>query len=192
MDIKLKTSTSWWTIVLCLSVGLVAGFFAGRHTVEKGEKVTYIREASVTGVAGPLEPVSVEVPTSPALPVRTDTVYVDRVMYTREVVDTAAIIADYELKRSYTAQLFDNQYGKLSLSLSTQYNRLGNLSYEFTPVTKIIYRERAWRPFATATYNTLGYGSVGVGLSYKSIGIGFEYVTDFKRHGVGIAVNRFF
>jgi HK97 family phage major capsid protein len=36
-------------------------------------------------------------------------------MYTREVVDTAAIIADYELKRSYAAQLFDNQYGKPDL-----------------------------------------------------------------------------
>jgi hypothetical protein len=177
--------------VVCLTAGIVIGFFAGRHTVSE-EKTVYVREASVSGVSAPLEPVSVETPSAPILPVRTDTVYLDHIVYIRTTVDTAAIIADYELKRSYTTRLFDNQHGTLDLSLSTQYNRLGALSYEFTPITKVVYRERAWRPFATATFNTLGYVGAGVGLSYKSTGIGLEYVTDFKKHGFGIVFHRLF
>jgi hypothetical protein len=116
------------------------------------------------------------------------TVYVDRVMYVREVVDTAAIIADYELKRSYVIPLFDNQYGKLDLSLSAQYNRLGVLSYEFMPVTKVVYREKTWRPFACLTYGSLGYVGGGAGIFDKSTGISIQYQTDFKKNGFGISV----
>jgi hypothetical protein len=154
--------------------------------------VRYVREATVAGTAGAPEPVRVEVPVSPVLPVRMDTVYVDRVMYTREAVDTAAIIADYELKRSYAVPLFDNQYGKLDLSLSTQYNRLGDLSYEFTPVTEVMYRERTWRPFASLTYGSFGYVGGGAGIFYKSTGIGIQYITDLKRNGFGITVVKLF
>jgi hypothetical protein len=113
-------------------------------------------------------------------------------MYTREVVDTAAIIADYELKRSYVTQLFDNQYGKLDLALSTQYNRLGDLSWEFTPVTKVVYREKTWRPFLSVTYGSLGYVGGGAGIFYKSTGINIQYITDLKRNGFSISVVKSF
>jgi hypothetical protein len=111
---------------LCLAVGTVARFLAGRHVVERAETVRYVKEASVTGKIELIEPFRVEIPSLPVLLTRIDTVYVDRIAYTREVVDTAAIIADYELRRLYKTQLFDNQYGKLDLSLSTQYNQLGD------------------------------------------------------------------
>jgi hypothetical protein len=176
--------------IICLASGIVTGFLAGRRTVE--QTVKYVAEKPFAGKVENIEPVKVEVPVSPVLPTRTDTVYLDNIVYTREVVDTAAIIADYELKRSYSKQLFDNQYGKLSLSLSTQYNRLGDLAYEFTPITQIVYRERTWRPFATASFSSLGYIGIGGGLYYKNIGVSVRYVTDFKKNGVDIGVYKVF
>jgi hypothetical protein len=109
-------------------------------------------------------------------------------MYTREVVDTAAIIADYELKRSYVVPLFNNEYGKLNLSLSTQYNRVSTLSYDFSPVIKIVYRERTWQPFAMAQYSTLGGVAAGAGAFYRKTGFYLMYGSDFHRHGAGAGV----
>ena len=184
-----------WMLCCCLGfllAGGMAGFFAGRRFSEKTETIKYVREPAVTGTVTPLNPVKVEVPDIAWLPTRTDTVYVDQVMYARQVVDTAAIIADYELKRSYAMPLFDNNYGKLSLSLSTQYNRLGEVSYEFIPITKIVYRERTWRPFVDVSYSTFGYVGGGAGIFYKSTGIGIQYQTDFKRNGLGIRLVKTF
>jgi hypothetical protein len=177
---------------LCLAVGTVAGFLAGRRTVERTETVRYAKETPVTGKIELLEPVKIEIPSLPVLLTRMDTVYVDRIAYTREVIDTAAIIADYELRQLYKTQLFDNQYGKLDLSLSTQYNRLGDLSYEFTPVTKIVYREKDWRPFVSVTYGSLGYIGAGGGLYYKYLGVSVQYVTDLKRNGICVGIYKAF
>ena len=116
---------------LLLLAGFLAGFFAARrlaHNASTVERVEYVHEPAVTGSVHLPEPVCIEVPALLSLPVRTDTVYVDTAVYLREVVYTAAIIRDYELKRLYAVQLFDNQYGKLDVSLSTQYNRLDALS----------------------------------------------------------------
>jgi hypothetical protein len=177
---------------LCLVIGLITGFFAGRHTIEQPESVKYIAEKPVAGTVAPLKPVRVEIPAMPLLIMRTDTVYVDQVAYTREVVDTAAIIANYELKRFYETRLFDNQYGKLDLSLSTQYNQLGALSYVFTPITKTVYRERIWRPFVSATYGSLGYIGAGGGLYYKSVGVSVQYTTNLQKNGFEIEVFKMF
>jgi hypothetical protein len=177
---------------LCLAIGTVAGFLAGRRTVERLETVRYVKETPVTGKIELLEPFKVEIPSLPVLLTRMDTVYVDRVVYTREVVDTAGIIADYELRRLYKTRLFDNQYGKLDLSLSAQYNRLGDLSYEFTPVTRIVYREKDWRPFVSVMYRSLGYIGAGGGLYYKSLGVSVQYVTDLKRNGVSVGIYKAF
>jgi hypothetical protein len=175
---------------VCLAAGLIGGFITGRKTIK--ETIKYVREEAVTGTIERIEPVRIDMPETSVLPSRIDTVFVDKVMYTREIVDTAAIIADYEIKRSYATQLFDNQYGKLNLSLSTQYNRLGNVSYEFIPVTKMVYRERVWRPFAMVSFSSLGTVGLGGGMFYKSAGLGVQYVTDFKRNGIGISVYRVF
>jgi hypothetical protein len=175
---------------MCLFAGAVGGFMTGRRTIE--ETVKFVREETVNGTIEHIDPVRVDVPETPVLPGRIDTVFVDKVMYTREVVDTATIIADYVLKRSYATQLFDNQYGRLNLSLSAQYNRLGSVSYEFVPVTKVTYRERMWRPFVTASVSTLGSVGAGAGVFYKSAGAGAQYVTDFKRYGIEVNVYMLF
>jgi hypothetical protein len=188
----MKTKYILLCCAVCLVIGTVAGFFAGRRTVERAESVRYIKEMPVAGTIGTIEPVRVEIPSLPVLLTRIDTVYVDRIAYMREVVDTAGIIVDYELRRLYKTQLFDNQYGKLDLSLSAQYNRLGDLSYEFTPVTKVVYRDKAWRPFVSVTYGSMGYIGAGGGLYYKSVGVCLQYVTDLKRNGVCVSFYKAF
>ena len=150
--------------------------------------VEYIRLPPITGLIEPPAPVCIEAPALPALPLRTDTIYIDTVIYLREVIDTAAIIADYELKRSYAVPLFDNHYGKLSLSLSTQYNRLDTLSYEFLPVYKTVYLEKTWQPFAMIQYSTIGGISVAGGLFYRRAGYYIMYSSDFRRRGLGAGV----
>jgi hypothetical protein len=175
--------------LVCLTIGSIAGFLAGRRTIEPPGTVKYIRETPIHDTIRRLEPVRVETTVMSLLPMRQDTVYIDRMVYTREVVDTAAIIADYELKRSYAVQLFDNkQYGKLNIGFDVQYNRVGEMSYEFVPVTRIVYQEKAWRPFLSISYGTLGYAGVGAGMFYRSIGVGVQYVTDLKRNGIGFSV----
>jgi hypothetical protein len=177
---------------VCLVTGLVIGFLAGRRTIEQPQSTKSIEEKPITGTITQLNPVRVEIPATPLLITRWDTVYVDRIAYTREVVDTAAIIADYELKRMYETRLFDNRFGKLDLSLSTQYNQLGDLSYVFTPVTRTVYREKVWRPFVSATYGSLGYIGAGGGIYYKSIGVSLQYTTNLQKNGFGISVYKVF
>ncbi|MDR1224057.1 MAG: hypothetical protein LBL07_14435, partial [Tannerella sp.] len=87
---------------------------------------------------------------------------------------------------------FDNQYGKLELSLSSQYNRIGEVSYEFIPVTKVLYRERVWMPFVFASYGSPGFIGAGGGVFYNSWGVSLQYLTDFKGNGFGIGVYRAF
>ncbi|MDR1224780.1 MAG: hypothetical protein LBL07_18175, partial [Tannerella sp.] len=87
---------------------------------------------------------------------------------------------------------FDNQYGKLELSLSSQYNRIGEVSYEFIPVTKVLYRERVWRPFVFASYGSVGAIGAGAGVYYGNWGIGVQYLTDLKGNGFGVSVYRAF
>jgi hypothetical protein len=157
-----------------------------------GETVKFVREETVCGMVEEFVPVGVEEPVLPVLPVRWDTVVVERVVYRREVVDTAAIVADYALKRSYAALLFDNEYGRMNLSLSTQYNRPESVSYEFVPVTRLVYRDRVWQPFIMASFSSLGSVGAGAGVFYMSTGASVQCVTDFKRVGVGVSVYRIF
>ena len=175
--------------LLLLLTGGVLGFFAARRSTHQLPSVEYVREPAITGLIEPPAPVRVEVPALPTLPIRTDTVYIDTVIYLREVVDPAAIIADYELKRSYLVPLFDNQYGKLSLSLSTQYNRPDTLSYEFLPVYKTVYMEKTRQPFAIFHYSAIGGTGVGGGLFCRRAGYYIMYSSDFRhRRGLGAGV----
>jgi hypothetical protein len=170
--------------LLLLLTGAALGFLLARRWAPQPATVEYIREPPVAEAIAPPRPVKVETPSAPALPMRTDTVYVDRVMHVTLRVDTAAIIADYELRRSYVTPLFDNQYGKLTLSLSTQYNRLDALSYEFIPVTKTVYTEKTWQPFVLAQYSTLGAAALGAGTFYRKTAYYIMYTTDFRRQAL--------
>jgi hypothetical protein len=181
-------------LIVALLAVFLFGYYVGKSSYKKaGETVTLQPDTTVTG-ASFATLTDEEQPENPVLPVRFDTVYIDTVVYIVQTVDTAAIIADYVLKRNYYATLFDNTYGKLNLSLSTQYNRLGALDYDFTPLRNVtsgtVEPQRLWLPFVSTSYSLTGYWGVGAGFFYKRIGFEYQYqyegITKTTGHLFGI------
>jgi len=157
---------------------VLIGFLIGRQVIETGEKTVYVKEEPISETITGIEPVVEERPEVSALPVKRDTFWRDSIRYVIEKVDTAAIIAEYEMRRFYQVLLFDNNYGKLDVSMNSQYNRLGDVSYTFVPIVKevIRYRERVWQPYVAASFSTLSNSAgIGGGVFYKSIGFEYQY-----------------
>ena len=67
----------------------------------------------------------------------TDTIYKDVPVIDREG-SIAETVRDWNRTREYDRLLFDNEFGKLTIVLSVQYNELQKLSYFFTPMYKEI------------------------------------------------------
>ena len=166
-------------IILAIIASLIIlaiGFLLGRSMSTVVTKIEYVKEPPISGLITGLVPVSEEKPEKPNLPVRRDTVYINNVIYVTEKVDSAAIIADYELKRTYSVPVFDNQYGKLDLTFNTQYNKSDSIKYEFFPIVKVktVTKERAFAPFASASYLSTGHAGFGGGFFYKKIGVEYQ------------------
>lgn len=172
--------------LFCLSLG----FVTGRQTVNVKESTEYVKGETVKGSVYSPNLVKVETPRNPQLPTVPVVTYIDGKEYEYYKVDTAAIIAEYEKKRYYKELLFDNNYGKLELNLTTQYNSLTGLDYSFTPITtvKTIERKRVWMPFVSASYSSLNYAGFGGGIFYHDIGLNVRYVTDFSRKGIDVGL----
>jgi hypothetical protein len=172
--------------LVCLAVG----FFTGRCTTEVETKTEYIEGEPVSGNIPNIEPIHTETPEISTLPVKIDTISVDNIQHVVQKVDTAAIIREYEVKRFYSETLFNNQYGKLDISFSTQYNKVSDLKYGFSPITiiKTVEKERVFTPFVSVSYNTLKQAGIGGGLFYHDTGIQVRYITDFKAKGLDLSV----
>lgn len=175
----------WYALAL---VGLVAGFSAGRATVQDKTVVKYEKGKTISDTIylGKLVPYATNIPKSPVFPMKHDTLWVDSVSHDVFVVDTAKIIATYIEKRSYKNTLFDNETnGKLIVSSDVQYNSLVKLGYEFTPIQKIttITRTKIIVPWIEVGYNSFGYVSAGGGIYYYNLGFGARYETDFTKKG---------
>ena len=168
----------WIVFAVGVLLGGVGVHFIERAVVRDVAKTEYIKGETIHVTVPVPPPVSEERPDVATLPVLRDTVYIDNIIYVREKVDTAAIIADYELHRKYEVPLFDNKYGKLDVSVSTQYNKVGSVSYSFVPIETVrtVYAKRTWQPFAGASYSTLfDVVGVGGGMFYHSLGLSYEY-----------------
>lgn len=179
----MKKSTA---ILLCLICVLV-GFLTGRMTNDVVISYNEIKLPEVTGIASNLEPKKEEVPEKPILPMRPDTVYRDSLIYITQLVDTAAIIAEYQLKRLYEETLFDDSNGRMEVSFETQYNRTSNLRWSFTPIQQqiSIREEKIWTPFIMGSYSTLGVVSAGGGVFYHKIGFGVQPAYDYANNKTG-------
>ncbi|EGK01687.1 MULTISPECIES: hypothetical protein [Dysgonomonas] len=144
------------TIVIIYGIiCLVIGFFFGRLYIDSEPKLEYIKGATTTGSVSltQFEPIKEEKP---------DIQYRDTgsIKYVNLPADTAAIIADRELKRTYKLTAFDNKtQGKLELFPVIQYNRLAALDYNYTPIIErqTIYKTKVWQPFISGSYSTLNY-----------------------------------
>ena len=168
--------------VLCL----VIGFFAGRKTIDTKEMVRYVQGETITGSVDLPQPVE-SIPENPTLPMKSDTI----IEYVVQVVDTAAIIADYIIRREYTPILFDNPtIGKLSLSTTVQYNKIIGLNYEFIPIVKEItrYKVHVWQPYVSGYGNTFGQIGLGLGLFRYNVGVEAMYLRDLKNQQTGYGV----
>lgn len=94
-----------------------------------------------------------------------DTVYLEN-------SDTTRILADWATKRDYEETLFDRDtLGTMTIRTSVQYNRLGTVHYDFTPVRKLVTREiytiRKALPFVGAGASTYPSVNAEAGLFWK-------------------------
>ncbi|PXV63871.1 hypothetical protein CLV62_112121 [Dysgonomonas alginatilytica] len=172
-------------LVLIILLALVIGFFIG-PTIKTDKDVKYVKGETVTASidTSKFELLKEE---KPNIQYR-DT---GSIKYRYAPVDTAAIIADYELKRSYKVIAFDDKAkGKLELFPVIQYNKLAGLDYNFTPIQKeiSIQKKQIWMPYASMSYSTLNYIGIGGGIFYHDIGLELRYVTDFNKKGVDIGL----
>lgn len=141
------------------------------------EVVRYVKGETIRDTVPIEEPIHVEVPTLPKLPIKRDTVYIDNIRYITEEVDTSAIIQDYILTRTYEFNVFNNDtLGMFDVKQKIGYNKLLSFDYIFTPITKQItqLREPVFTPFITMGYSTNQSVSLGGGLYYKRIGVEYN------------------
>ena len=110
---------------LSILVSFIVGFIMGRQDNEPEQSVRYVKDQTIEHTIEIPIPYKVETPAKPIyLYKKADTIFNT---ITTEI-DTFAILNDWISKRSYTQDLFDNQYGKLSIDASVQYNKLESLS----------------------------------------------------------------
>lgn len=184
--------------ILIVLISFIAGriifFFVGRSTRKTETEVSYVPGEAVSGSVSnnQFEPVKEEKPEKPLLPTKEIEIqYIDtgsmRIItepkYLYQVVDTAAIIEDYILKRSYSITAFDNkEQGKLLLYPIVQYNKLTGMDYDFTPMQKQTNKHsyKVWQPFVSGSYSTLDYLGLGGGVFYHNLGFEYQYNIDIR------------
>jgi hypothetical protein len=173
--------------LICLAIGLVVGFFIGRATIKTKTEIKYVKGETIHDTIPVPTPYNTYIPIHPVLPVKTDTIQIkDTVRYT-QVVDTAAILSDYIIRRDYNINVFDNKNGKLKVFPSVQYNKLSSFSYEYTPIveTQTINKEKIFTPFVGIGYNSFNQSTAGIGIYYYNLGLEANYNYDFKLHKYG-------
>ncbi len=173
--------------VLIVLISCVVSFFLGRITTRPKETVKYVKGETVTRTVEVPKYVTSVVPVKPVFPVKIDTVYINKEKLVIQTVDTGAIIQNYISERRYAFNVFDNEYGKLNVKQTLQYNELQKFDYEFTPLQKVITRERDRMivPFISSSYNTFGIAGAGGGMFYKNIGVEYKYLQDFDDYKTG-------
>ena len=173
--------------ILWVLAALLIGFFVGRQTVTTKEKVRYIKGETVTERIEVPYPVKEYVPSKPELIYKDKIVYRDTGSIVIREVDSLAILNDYIKGREYAFNVFDNQNGKLDVNQVIQYNRLQSFDYSFTPIHREItrYKEKAFTPFVSGSYNTFDVLGVGGGLFIRNFGIEYNYLYQFPTNQVG-------
>lgn len=188
--------------LLSFVAGIIIFFFVGRSAIKTETEISYVPGETVSGsVSNNLfEPVKEEKPDKPLLPTKEieiqyrDTGSVKTITETKyliQIVDTAAIIADFILKRSYSITAFDNkEQGKLLLYPTVQYNKLTGMDYDFTPIQKQknTYLQKVWQPFVSGSYSTLDYLGLGGGVFYHNLGFEYQYNIDIRSKPVALPV----
>lgn len=167
---------------LCILVCLTVGFIIGQQYTKPEQSIKYIKGETIEKIVEVPIPYKIQIPAQPLfLYKKADTIYNTVTV----AIDTTAILNDWITRKSYTEDLFDNQYGKLTIDASVQYNQLGALKYNFTPLHKEIsvIKRQTWMPYVGISYSTLNHVGIGGGMFYHNLGIGAKYITDFNKKG---------
>lgn len=175
-----------YKIILVL-IACLASFFAGRLTTKQKDTVKFVKGETIYRTIEVPKFITSTIPTAVFLPVKKDTLFIGKEKIVIQTVDTAKIIENYVAERRYAFNVFDNEYGKLNVKQTLQYNELQKFDYEFTPLQKVITRERDRMivPFISSSYNTFGIAGAGGGMFYKNIGVEYKYLYDINSHGNG-------
>jgi hypothetical protein len=166
-------------LVIGIIAALAAGFYLGRRSVIVTETTTveYQRMPTISVSVSP-ESLRFTVPELPQWLYFTDTIT------QQQVIDTAAILADWALKREYGARLIDDTTGTVDYSAIVQYNRLQNITLDYQPVQRIITTTKIiqphFTPFIFVGGNTAGFGQVEGGVLFNRWGAAVELGTDFS------------
>lgn len=181
-----------WRYFVVAVICFIVGILIARKTNETEVKTRYIKGVTIYNTlhTPDLTPVKVEIPERPVLPVKIDTIWIEgQIKYITQVVDTAAIIADYIKKNTYQRTLFDDNNGRLDIEADVQYNILQRLHYGFTPIYKevTVERSRVFVPVIAGSYNTLGYYGIGGGAFYRNFGVVVKYMHGVNNYYVDIS-----
>ena len=169
--------------IICLLIG----FYVGRRTIKREEITRYILGETIRDTITQLIPDTVYLAGELRYKYvyKTDTIYKDVPIVDREET-IKATIEDWNLNREYKRHLFNNENGKLSVSLTVRYNELQKLSYSFTPIQKqtMVRKERVFVPFVSASVLDLDSFSMGGGFFYRSLGIRTEWALSGLNFGI--------
>lgn len=176
-------------LLIVLAVGIVGGFFIGRgQTVLKETHMVEYRQS---------EPIKISVPMPyPVKEVTTtirETQLPGKVEYKHDTivkVDTAAIVKDYLVQRTYSQTFFNSkEQGKLIVNAVVQYNKQQDLSIDYTPVKEIVTDTKVvkptFTPFVGAGFNSFNQAIAGGGIYYHNMGVEANYIYDTKTKQTG-------
>ena len=170
-------------VIVCLFIG----FVIGRQTIREKVITEHVKGETIRDTITCFVPDTVRMlgEVRYKYQYRTDTVYKDVPVVDRDKT-IKATIEDWNNIREYNRMLFNNENGKLSISLAVQYNELQKLSYSFTSIQKqtVIRKESVFEPFVSASVLDFASFSLGGGFFYHSLGFRAEYSSNSLSFGV--------
>jgi hypothetical protein len=165
--------------IFIVLLSLAAGFYLGRRSVVVKETtvVEYQHMPTISVSVSP-EPLRLTVPELPQWFYFTDTITM------QPVIDTAAILADWTLRREYGDRLIDDTAGTVDYTAIVQYNQLQNIVLDYAPIqrtvtiTKVI--QPRFTPFVLVGGNTAGFGQAEAGVLFSRWSAALEVGSDFS------------
>jgi hypothetical protein len=167
-------------ILTFILAALAAGFYLGRRSVNVTETTTveYRDMPSVHVSIDAPEPLRFAVPELPQFIWRTDTIT------RQQIIDTAAIIDDWILCREYGGRLINDTTGTVDYFAIVQYNRLQNISLDYTPTQRTVTTTKTiqsrFTPFILVGANTAGFGQIEGGVLFRRWGASAEFGMNFS------------
>ena len=173
-------------LLIGFNIGGLVCFFIGRSTIDTKTETEYVKGKTI------IDTVYIPAPYSEKKAYKDNLIPVykkDQTGVETSELDTTkskdATIHDWNLERKYANLIFDNENGKLLYDITVQNNKLSDFKYTFTPIQKVITKEKVFQPFISADYSTLDIAGIGGGIFYHNLGFEYQYQKDFRSNSTG-------